>query len=387
MKILHTISGLGINAGGPSQSVYYTVKGLRGQNINADILTYQPDKDDKFILDENYIIALPNKKRPLDYSSGYKRYLENNLYDIYHTQGIWQYPTYIAAKIARKYNKPYIITPRGMLYPQALKHSKLKKQLFLKLFLLKDMKKASAIHATCEEEMQHLRNLGVKSPIAVIPNPVNIACHSRESGNPLNEKGITGQARNDKLRIGYLGRVHPRKNIEKLLYVWDKLSLNKTSAELVIIGNGDKDYMNFLQAEQQRLNLKNVIFAGFLSGKEKEKALQSLSYLVVPSDFENFGMIIPEALIYGIPVIASKGTPWQELETHNCGWWVNNDIDTLATTIEKAIHLSEEKRIAMGKRGQDLVKNNYSVEVVSKKMIRLYNWILNGGGKPEFVYI
>jgi hypothetical protein len=61
------------------------------------------------------------------------------------------------------------------------------------------MNKASAIHATCEEEMQHIRNLGVKSPIAVIPNPVNIACHSRESGNPLNEKGIAGQARNDKV--------------------------------------------------------------------------------------------------------------------------------------------------------------------------------------------
>jgi hypothetical protein len=60
-----------------------------------------------------------------------------------------------------------------MLYPQALNHSKLKK-LFLKLFLFKDMNKASAIHATCEEEMQHLRNLGVKSPIAIIPNPIAI---------------------------------------------------------------------------------------------------------------------------------------------------------------------------------------------------------------------
>jgi hypothetical protein len=40
----------------------------------------------------------------------------------------------------------------------------------------------------------------------------------------------------------------------------------------------------------------------------------------------------------------------------------------------------------MGKRGQKLIKNNYSVEVVSKKMIQLYDWILNGGDKPEFVY-
>jgi glycosyltransferase involved in cell wall biosynthesis len=108
--------------------------------------------------------------------------------------------------------------------------------------------------------------------------------------------------------------------------------------------------------------------------------------LVVPSDFENFGMIIPEALIQGIPVIASKGAPWEELNTHHCGWWVDNDVDTLAATIDKAIHLPENDRIEMGKRGQKLVKNNYSVEVVSKKMIQLYNWILTGGEKPEFVY-
>jgi glycosyltransferase involved in cell wall biosynthesis len=191
---------------------------------------------------------------------------------------------------------------------------------------------------------------------------------------------------NEQQRIGYLGRVHPRKNIEKLLYVWDKLSLNKTSAELVIIGNGDKDYMNFLKAERQRLNLKNVIFTDFLSGKEKEKALQSLSYLAVPSDFENFGMVVPEALIHGIPVIASKGTPWEELNTHNCGWWVDNDVDTLTETIQKAMNLPEDIRIAMGKRGKELIKNNYSVEVVSKKMIQLYSWILNGGEKPKFIY-
>jgi glycosyltransferase involved in cell wall biosynthesis len=373
VKILHTISRLGLNDGGPSHSVFYTVKGLRAQGLSVDILTYQPDKGDRFISEEDYIIALSNKKSFLAYSPAYKRYLENHQYDIYHTQGIWEYPTCIAAKIARKQNKPYLITPRGMLYPQAFNHSNLKKKLFLKLFLLNDLNKAAAVHATCLEEMQHLRNLGVKSPIAMIPNPVAI-------------KNCELKITNYGMRIGYLGRVHPRKNIERLLNVWNKLNLDATDAELMIIGDGDENYMNFLHAEQKRLNLKKIIFTGFLSGKEKEDTLKSLSYLVVPSDFENFGMIVPEALILGIPVIASKGTPWEELETHNCGWWVENDVETLAVTIEKAIRLPEKERIEMGKRGQELVKNNYSIEVVSKKMGQLYGWILNGGKHPEFVY-
>ncbi|MDR0413122.1 MAG: glycosyltransferase [Dysgonamonadaceae bacterium] len=374
MKVLHTISGLGISNGGPSQSVYYTVKGLRTKGLDADILTYQPAKNDKFISNEDYIIALQNKNLPLAYSAEYKKFLQKKPYDIYHAQGVWLYPTYITAKFARKCKKPYIITPRGMLYPQALSVSKLKKQLFLKLFLMNDLNQAACVHATCTEEMQHIRNLGVKSPVAVIPNPVSI-------------HDFTEVQAKKAIKIGYLGRVHPRKNIERLLYVWDKLNPDKTDAELIIIGDGDKAYMDFLKAEQTRLNLKNVIFTGFLTGEAKENALNSLSYLVVPSDFENFGMIIPEALIKGIPVIASKGTPWEELGTYYCGWWVENDVETLAETIQKAIDTPESKRIEMGKRGQELVKTNYSVEVVAQKMIRLYDWILNGGEKPEFVHL
>ena len=373
-KILHTISGLGITSGGPSQSVYYTVKGIRELGLATDILTYQPTKNDKFISTENYIIALQNKNLPFTYSAEYKQFLQKNPYDLYHTQGIWSYPTYIVAKIARKYNKPYIITPRGMLYPQAIAISKLKKQIFLKLFLMNDLNKATCVHTTCIEEMQHLRNLGVKSPIAVIPNPINIPTNFQFS------------ILNSQLRIGYLGRVHPRKNIERLLYVWDRLNLDKIDAELLIIGDGDKIYMDFLKTEQARLNLKNVVFTGFLTGEAKENTLNSLSYLVVPSDFENFGMIVPEALIKGIPVIASQGTPWEELNIYNCGWWVKNDVDTLAESIKKAINTTENERIEMGKRGQELVKNNYSIEVIAIKMIRLYDWILNGGEKPEFVY-
>ena len=70
---------------------------------------------------------------------------------------------------------------------------------------------------------------------------------------------------------------------------------------------------------------------------EKENTINSLSYHAVPSDFENFGNIITEALVRGIPVIASTGTPWENLNIYRCGWWVKNDINTLANTILEAI--------------------------------------------------
>ena len=98
-------------------------------------------------------------------------------------------------------------------------------------------------------------------------------------------------------------------------------------------------------------------------------------------------MVVPEALVQGVPVIASTGTPWSDLETFHCGWWVDNDIDTLADTLLLAINLPEQDRQAMGERGRRLVVEHYSIESVSLKMKQLYEWVENDIKTPEFVYV
>ncbi|GAT63256.1 glycosyltransferase [Paludibacter jiangxiensis] len=379
MNVLHTISSLGVNSGGPPLSTSLTVVGLRDEGINAEILSYQlASSKDNLIIDGDFIHLLPIPSiAKLAYSGKFASFLnKHTVYDLYHLQCIWQYPTYIGAKIAREKGIPYIITPRGMLYPQEFVRSGRIKKLALSLFLKRDLQQAACVQATCHEEMQHLRDLGITSPIAVIPNPIDT---EKDKENILEKQDVR--------RFGYLGRIHPRKNIERLPYAWDILGDKVKDCELVIIGGGDIEYETFLKAEVVRLGLKNVIFTGFLSGIEKEKTIQSLSYLVVPSDFENFGMIIAEALLYGIPVITSKGTPWQELETYQCGWWIDNDVESISKTMEKAIYIPEEERIAMGKRGHSFIRDNYSVKIVANKMIELYKWILQKGKKPDFVFL
>lgn len=373
MKVLHTIQGLGISSGGPSHSVFYTVKGLNDIGLPTKILSFSLDEGDHYVSEEDFIVEVP-KGSFLKSFKTYNKYLKNNLSDIYHSQGIWNYTTYLTAKVARKKHKVYIITPRGMLYPQALQKSKWKKKIFLSFSLFKDMQKAACIQATCIEEMQHIRSLGVTSPIAVIPNPVDIPKIDTKKYSPQK-------------RIGYLGRVHPRKNIERVLYSLNLLKGDINDVEFLIIGGGDDDYLNFLKTEVARLNLNNVIFTGFLSGKEKEEAINSLDYLVVPSDFENFGMIIAEALVRKIPVITSKGTPWADLVIHDCGWWIDNDVNSISEALRSALLLSDEEAKKKGKNGRQLIINEYSPEVISRKMNELYSWILNGGKKPEFVYL
>lgn len=376
MYILQSGS-LDIKSGGPALSTYLTIKGLKENGVDTEIIMPPLNNNGALIADNLTIhFTAPIVNTRLGYMPNIKCLLQSlPQYDLYHVQGLWQYLGHCVISFSRKQCKPYVVTLRGMLYPQALAHSALVKRISLALYQRRDLECAACVQATCQQEMEYYRDLGFRNPVAVLPNPIVI---EEVVNRPIPKKDI--------FRLGYLGRIHPRKRIERLIYAFDALREKLCNAELVIIGADDKQYEQFLHNEVKRLKLENVYFAGFLSGKEKDDAIMNLSLLVVPSDFENFGNIVTEALVRGVPVIASTGMPWKDLEDYHCGWWVNNDQDTINRTIMMAYNTSEEDRVRMGMNGKKLMRDKYSVEVLGVKMKQLYEWILNGGEKPDFVY-
>ena len=378
MKVLHSISGLNLSSGGPSLSVWSLLTGLRELNVDAEIVTYQSQqKNDEMIGEGSFVKAIPSPRfKRFGYSALLSSYIRNTSYEIYHGHGLWQYPVHAMAKTAQKKNKPYIISPRGMLYPEAMQKSDWFKKIALSLYQHNDLKKATVIHVTCMQELQHIRNLGFKNPVAVIPNSIDIKIPTKQI-----------QSENQKKRVGFVGRFAPIKNIENLIKAWSETGKNKPGWELVLIGDGEADYKNSLVRLAEKLNINNIVFTGFLNGKQKEAALQSLNYLVLPSKSENFGMVVPEALIREIPVIASKGTPWEELNTRSAGWWIEIGVQPLVKALQEALQLPEEQRKQMGANGRKLVEEKYSIEAVASQMIQLYRWIIKQGEKPEFVFL
>lgn len=376
MKILH-IGTLDVNAGGPAMSTYNTLYGLNQQGVDAEIIMYPLSKTGKLRGDK---VKVHYAKAAWEHKLAYSPTLKNEIkslgvYDIYHAQGVWQYPTYAIADVAKAYGKPYIITPRGMLYPQDIRKSNsFFKRLSLKWRLLDDLNKAACVQVTCKEEMEYCRNLGITSPIAIIPNPIEI-------------KEYQERKQDETFRLGYLGRLSPRKNVESLIYAFHELRNLKKDTELFIIGGGDEKYEKFLRDEVKRLELDNVKFTGFLSGNEKDKALASISVLAMPSEFENLGNVILEGLIREIPCIATKGSPWEELITYKCGWWVDYSQSSITEAIKEAMLTEQDELNEMGKRGRELMVNNYSIEEVAIKFKLLYEWICNSNNKPSFIFL
>ena len=369
MRVLQSISSMSPRQGGVASCTHELLRGLNSLTT-CDLLTLDsPDKFDE----DGFVRYVPRDTNGrFLYSGNWRRRcmsFSEDEYDLYHANGIWQYPTMAICRTAIRLNKPYVISPHGMLYPEALAHHALQKFLMRKFMFDRLFRKAACIHVTCRAELEAYRSLGFRNPVAVIPNAVVI---------PEGIENITCDR--SVPRIGYLGRLHPRKNIDILIRIWRE---RKPSAELVIAGSGDPAYVDALKA--LATGDERIRFLGFLSGGPKLEMLGSLRALAVPSDFENFGMIVPEALSMGTPVIASLRTPWEELNSRKCGWWVDNSPDSLYAAICKALNTAPETLSAMGERGKELVRERYLSEKVAAQMHCLYEWLVNGGEVPPFV--
>lgn len=360
------------------------MNGLKDINAGVDLLTIT--SDDILGKGEPWLMEVDNDlKTPLGFSKNIKRTLEGSDYDLYHANALWAYSSHKTCSVARQKDKPYILSPHGMLYPTALAIKSWKKVPMLKLWFEKDIHSATCLHATCYSEAEHCRTFGYKGPIAVIPNAVvfPVGVEPKQS-NYRDERG--------RRQIGFLGRLHPIKKVVNLLYALAKLSKElQDQVSLQIMGKYDDKYEQFLKDETKCLGLEDCVdFIGFVSGKDKYDRLSRLSALMVPSTQENFGMIVPEALICGTPAYASLGTPWSELNECNAGWWKDNDSQTIAEVITEILSKTDDELLAMGRNGRKLMEEKYEQHKVAAMMKHLYEWIveenMDEAKKPAFVY-
>ena len=378
MKILQTIGGFGLKSGGTTTCTYDLLRYMRNATeCRVDILTPNVNSANDTLAGngEEWIKVVENDyKTPLSISKNIRQFLCNSDYDLYHTNGLWMYANHITAKIAREKAKPFVLTPHGMLIENAVKRHYWKKLPMLKLWFQKDIANAACIHATSKPEAENIRKFGYKGPIAIIPNP-----------NPslpwLNEI----EEHHELKRIGFLGRLHPVKNVDRILQAWKLLGEKVADAELVLIGSGTAECEQYLKNLAAECRYGKITFCGFVNGKEKFQTLASLRALCLVSDFENFGMTVTEALSVGTPVIASYGTPWEELNTERCGWWIDAALENIAAAIDQALSLSGDEVASLGDNGKRLVAEKYSAGKVAQMMAQLYQWLLCEGERPEFV--
>lgn len=280
--------------------------------------------------------------------------------DVVQLVGNYNFPTFPTLLAARIADKPLFWSPRGALqrWPGARK-PQLKAAFERVCHAL--LPRTTVLHVTSEEEGRASSERLAGTPYVVIPNGVPIPEH------PLHEPGF------GVLRLGFLGRLDPVKGIPNLLAACALLpELGVTRFELNIAGGGDPAYEQTLHAQAHALRLSReheVRFTGALADQDKARFFASTDLLVMPSFSESFGIVAAEALAHGVPVIASRATPWAELEQHDCGRWVDNTPEAIARAIAE---LSQRDLRQLGERGRKLVTDKYSWDQLCMRMRESY---------------
>src|SRR5437773_3648417 len=283
--------------------------------------------------------------------------------DVVHLMAVYSFPTIPALVACKILGKPVLWSPRGMLQrweETRRPHLKAIWEIICRIAAPSGI----VLHAKSVEEASESEGRFPGANTVIVPNGVDIP------------PAIGHRNGRCEYRFAYLGRLHPKKGLENLLKAYKMVrdSLGVASS-LVIAGAGDEPYVQSLDAQIRKLGLSPAVqMMGHVSGVAKREFFETADVLIVPSHTENFGLVVAEALAHGLPVIASRGTPWRRVEEMGCGLWVENDPESLAAAIHR---ISTMPLGEMGLKGREWMQTEFNWNSLAHKMVGVYRDLLS----------
>lgn len=375
MRVLHiTPSFHPANVyGGPTRSVYQLCLALAGAGCDVRVLTTDADGPDSVLnvetdreteMGSGLRVRYCHRVKDVSVSPALLRHLVPYVRraDVVHLMAVYSFPTIPTLLAARICGKPVVWSPRGMLQRWSGSTRPALKTLWEQTCRRVSPERL-VLHVTSEEEaVQSVKRLpGVTT--ALVPNGVQV---------PESADHVTGGG---DLRVVYIGRLDPIKGIENLLSACGILNSGSSPGySLTVAGEGAAPYVAGLRSEIERSGLSGrVAMVGNVEGEAKRELFARADVVVVPSHTENFGMVVAEALAHGVPVVASRGTPWRRVEEVGCGLWVGNDPESLAGALAAARTMPLRE---MGRRGREWMGREFTWPRVAEKMLGLYSGLV-----------
>lgn len=283
--------------------------------------------------------------------------------NIIHSHGIWMLTTLAPLFATIKCEKPYIISPHGMLDPWIISRGKLKKFIAMWAYEKWSWANASVFHALNAKEANAIRQVVPKARIVVAPNGIDVAADD-----------FASHVASETTRFLFLGRFHPKKNLHSLasaICEIDDSAYRKTPFVLDVVGWGDEAY----EAEIKRIALakpERFNFLGPKFGEEKEAVIRKSHCFVLPSFSEGQPVAVLEAMKAGTPVLINENCNMPELSALN----LTTDCGVSVVEIQQALlwflALSDTDRQALRRESFDYVYQHYSWSAVLPLYEQMY---------------
>jgi glycosyltransferase involved in cell wall biosynthesis len=361
MRILHVTSSIDASSGGTAAAVLGLTRAQAATGMNVTLLTTDAHGAGMQSVDAAGVATrvvgpasgkllrhpdLPRVTRELVAAA-----------DVVHVHALWEEAQYQAARAAREQRVPYVITPHGMLTRWSLAQRPWKKRLYMAWRLRAMLNRAALIHYTSETERTEVMPSLAPTRRSTV-EPLGVALDQYRTPPP------PGTFRSRYPQLGtrpivlFLGRLHPGKGLEYLLPAM--AALRHAEAVLVAVGPDSRGYRAELDRRAALLGVSDrVLFTGLLQGEEKVAALVDADIFCLPSDHENFGVAVIEALAAGAPALVSAHVPvGKEIEESGAGAVVPQEPGQLAVVLDQWL-ADEVRRRNAAARGKALAWARY----------------------------
>src|SRR5262249_38774025 len=288
--------------------------------------------------------------------------------DLVHLHSVFLWPTWAAARRARKHRVPYLISPRGMLVKKLIeqRHRRLKTA-WIGVVEQANLENAAAVHVTSAAEAAELQKFGFRlRRVAMVPNGVD-APAAASVGEPAAD--VEAVTREQPL-ILFFGRLSWVKGLDRLLQ-----GLARSRAGTLAIIGTDYDHLaprllrlaaNLDIASRVRLLPRTV------TGADKEAVFAAARALVLPSRSGSFGNAVLEAMQRGLPAIVTRDVGAADIVRAAGGGFV---VDGTPAALGEAIEqLAADPSLAraMGEAGRRYVQEHCGWANVAAEMEAVY---------------
>ena len=395
IRVVQTASSLARSLGGPSRSITGLCEHLARAGCKVDLCSIDTVASlgdavevDTSLLDL-HLANLGGKLSSIFIPAPFRDMLRARAAqcDIVHSHGLWEPVNRCCSIVAKRLDRPHVISIRGMLDPPSFGHAAWKKRLAMALFARENVDAAACIHTTAPLETQNVRRFGFTGPIAIIPNGLDVSKYGQLSTDDAKAQLAAQWPETEGKKILlFLSRVHPQKGTRDLVEAWAQLWERFADWHLVLAGPAQEGHGEQLAEGLRRSGVSSsVTFTGPVYGADKTKLYSAADLFVLPSISENFGIVVAEALASNVPVVTTTGTPWAELPEHKCGWQIELGLKPLKAALSEAMSLSDSDRCEMGANGRQLIESSYSWNTIAAKTVALYNWLLDRAPMPDCV--
>jgi glycosyltransferase involved in cell wall biosynthesis len=386
LRILHVSPSYypAFQFGGPIQSVQLLNKTLRAQGVQVEVFTTNAGLESRAdipLYEWQDVEGVPVKYFP------YRGYVHYNFsvplwkelhkrvreYDLVHITAVWNFPVLAASRACRRFNVPYIISPRGTIYPEtiALKSSFFKKS-YYRLFARQYLNEASAVHFTAADEQEKVNSyLGLTSQALVIPNGVDLEAFTAADQTALDAALPAELA--DKPYLLFLGRLHPKKGLDLLVKAFRRISEKHSNLLLVLAGPDDDGYGKTVRQWIADYQLEHkVVFTGMVTGLAKQAVIKNARLFVLPSYSENFGMSVVEAMANEVAVVVSNAVGISPaIREWEGGVVTDTSPDSVAEGVLSLLD-DNKRRVQVARNGRGMIDSLYKIEAVAAAFRRAY---------------